>query len=92
MRFYIVGAFLYDTIHGFGKYSCKNGDLYIGNQIHGCRFGTGRMEWRNGNIYTGNWKNDIRTGNGKMEWHDGGQFDGNIYEGEFNLSNLSSRY
>ena len=86
------GGWLYGIRHGHGKYTWKNGDIYIGNWIRGQKNGKGKIAWTSGNFYKGDWKNDKRTGQGKIEWHDGGELDGDVYEGElkFGKSELKS--
>ena len=49
-----------NKIHGQGKMTYSNGDIYEGewkdNKIHG----RGRLTLTNGEIYEGKWKNNIR--------------------------------
>ena len=50
-------------MHGFGKYTFSNGDIYIGNFENDKPNGHGKKEFiHTGSIYEGMWKNGKAIG------------------------------
>jgi len=44
-------------LHGQGKYSYANGDVYRGEFLNDLPHGHGVYVLANGNVYSGNWEN-----------------------------------
>ena len=80
--FEMAGSWLFGKHHGLGKYTWKNGDVYIGNWLGGLMHGEGRMEWKSMETFSSSPKIDLRTGQVKFEWNTGGALKGNSYEGK----------
>jgi len=59
--------------HGFGTMKYTNGDVYVGNFLHGKRQGKGACVFANGDKWEGDWSNDnVDTkGNGVLSMMDG---------------------
>lgn len=79
------GDWNYDTYHGEGKLSRRNGQYYKGTFDNGKFHGKGMIYWPNGDIYEGDFKKGAREGYGKFIYGNGdryeGEFRNNVYEG-----------
>ena len=42
-------------MHGYGKVTFSNGDVYVGNWEDGVKHGYGKYTWADGDTYEGNW-------------------------------------
>jgi len=65
--------------HGFGKWTCANGDVYEGQWINDKKEGYGTYTDADGHRYEGSFRDDKREG----EWCSFGYFDGSRYEGGY---------
>mmetsp|Transcript_23848 Transcript_23848/g.42232 ORF Transcript_23848/g.42232 Transcript_23848/m.42232 type:complete len:328 (-) Transcript_23848:41-1024(-) len=72
------GSWDQDEMHGFGKFICECGDVYIGIWERDLRNWQGRMVTIGQAVYEGSWREGLRHGYGIESWPDG-----QIYEGEF---------
>jgi hypothetical protein len=72
-----------DKMHGKGKYTYKNGDVYEGDFAKGNPHGKGKMTWADGRVYTGDFAKGKRNGNGKMTYLNGKVEDGKWKDSEF---------
>jgi hypothetical protein len=72
------GEFWEGKMHGIGKYSYDNGNLYEGEWRDDKRHGQGKFITATGGLYEGEWKDDMMHGPGKLAYPNG-----NVYEGEW---------
>ena len=49
-------------MHGEGKYTSADGDVYEGELKNGMAHGEGKMTFADGSVYEGNWKDDKPNG------------------------------
>lgn len=74
---YIGGINSLGEKEGFGIYTWKNGDEYIGEWVRGLKDGNGDYSWSNGSKYSGEWQADKFNGEGTFIWADGDKYFGN---------------
>ena len=65
-------------MHGQGKITFANGDVYEGQCEANNYQGQGKFTYASGNVYEGQWEADEKHGQGKYTFADG-----NVYEGQF---------
>lgn len=63
-------------MHGKGKFSYKNGDLYVGQFEHDVKCGQGTLTKAEGDKYTGEWVADSANGTGTFVWANGDAYVG----------------
>ncbi len=54
-----------------GKYTYRDGSVYVGDHVNGKPFGQGTMKYKNGDKYTGGWAKHAPHGKGYMSLTDG---------------------
>jgi len=52
--------------HGYGTYTCANGDKYVGEWKNSKRHGNGTATWASGKKYVGEYKNGKANGQGTL--------------------------
>ncbi|KAF1322631.1 Radial spoke head protein, partial [Globisporangium splendens] len=57
-----------NALHGHGKCTYQNGDVYDGEWIHDQRAGHGTMIYKNEDVYTSEWQDDLRHGAGIFQY------------------------
>ncbi|MFM2112665.1 MAG: hypothetical protein RLZZ271_1325 [Pseudomonadota bacterium] len=83
------GEFRFGFIHGQGRFSYPNGDVYEGQWVDGLRNGGGRLifgpgsSWY-GDRYEGQWKDDQQHGYGRYTW-----VFGDVYEGAWRAGQIT---
>ena len=70
-------------MHGKGKYTWANGNMYEGDYQTEKKHGKGTLTWANGDIYRGDFKDDKMHGKGTFIFISGG-----MYEGDYQDDNL----
>lgn len=79
------GEWKFNTYHGKGRLSRRNGQFYKGDFFKGKFQGKGTISWPNGDLYEGDFKNGRREGFGKFTFKNGdvyqGEFFGNVFHG-----------
>jgi len=71
------------TIHGKGKMTLSNGDVYEGRFYSGKYYGEGKLSRANGDIYEGEFLSGKYHGKGKMTYADGRVENGYWLAGNF---------
>lgn len=82
----VYEGFLVDNIrHGFGKYTWKDGDSYIGEWKFGKMHGKGCKTMQDGSFYDGEWNNGLACGSGTKVFSTGdvhiGEYKNNLRHG-----------
>ena len=67
-----------DVFNGNGKFEEKNGIIYEGEWIQGCKTGMAHIKFGNGDLYIGEVKDGKFNGNGQYR-----SIDGEVYNGQF---------
>jgi hypothetical protein len=67
-----------NLLHGKGKYTARNGEIYEGNFVINLLEGKGKITYTDGAVYEGDLKSTSLEGQGKITLKDG-----SIYTGEF---------
>lgn len=78
MKIVYEGDWGFDTYHGKGKLTRRNGTYYQGDFEKGMMQGRGFMVWPNGDKYEGDFQKSTRTGQGRFTFKRG-----DIYQGQF---------
>lgn len=60
-----VGSWVNDQIHGKGKYTFANGELYEGEFVNGLFEGLGTYHFIDGGVYKGHWYRGTMHGKGE---------------------------
>jgi hypothetical protein len=77
-------------MHGRGKYTFANGDVYEGELRNSEFTGQGAMTYANGDVYVGLWAQDKKNGRGTMTYANGDVYEGNWLNN--NMHDVNGRY
>ncbi len=68
-------------MHGFGKYTSADNDVYQGQFENGKMSGQGTFTYADGEVYTGSWKDGKMHGEGVYKFADEEVYSGNFHKG-----------
>lgn len=69
--------------HGKGKLVWRNGDVLVGQFVHGLASGKGKQSYSTGAEYEGEFKDGQRSGHGTLTMDDGSVYEGQFVAGAF---------
>ena len=73
-------------MHGKGKYTYANGDVYEGDWEEGYMNSNGKFTYANGDVYEGYWEEGYMHGKSRMAFANG-----NIYEGDWEKDKMHGK-
>ncbi len=78
-----TGCIMGNCLDGAGVYLWENGDMYVGQWVHGKRTGYGRYDWADLSRYIGEFQNGMLNGVGAYIGADGKKLQGIFWNNQF---------